>query len=82
LLDTINQCLESSLSNVAQQQTALQAQLAAYSATLTTEYNAMDAAVAALKETQTYLTAEFNPSQSTSSGSSSSSSLSSGTLGV
>jgi hypothetical protein len=40
----------------------------------------MDAAVAALKETQTYLTAEFNPSSSSSS-SSSTSSLSSGTTG-
>ncbi len=39
----------------------------------------MDAAVAALKETQTYLTAEFNPNQSSSS-SSSNSSLSSGNL--
>jgi len=41
----------------------------------------MDAAVAALKETQTYLTAEFNPNQSSSS-SSSTSSLSSGNLGT
>ena len=39
----------------------MNAELATYSATLTTQYNAMDAAVAALKETQTYLTAEFNP---------------------
>ncbi len=81
LLSTINQGLQSSLSNVSQQQTALQAQLAIYSATLTTQYNAMDAAVAALKETQTYLTAEFNPNQSSSS-SSSSSNLSSGSLGT
>ena len=55
LLSSINQGLQSSLSNVSQQQTALQAELATYSATLTSEYNAMDAAVAALKETQTYL---------------------------
>ena len=83
MLDTINQGLQTSLSNVAQQQTALTAQLATYSATLTTEYNAMDAAVAALKETQTYLTAEFNPGGTAASGSeSSSSSLSSGTLGT
>jgi flagellar hook-associated protein 2 len=83
LLDTINQGLESSLSSVARQQTELNAQLATYSATLTTEYNAMDAAVAQLKETQTYLNAEFNPTSSSSSSSSSSnSSLSSGTLGV
>ena len=82
LLTTVNQGLQSSLSNVSQQQTALQAELATYSATLTSEYNAMDAAVAALKETQTYLTAEFNPGQSSSSSSSSTSSLSSGNLGT
>ncbi len=77
LLSTINQGLQTGLTNVATQQTALNAELATYSATLTTQYNAMDAAVAALKETQTYLTAEFNPSSSSSS--SSTSSLSSGT---
>jgi flagellar hook-associated protein 2 len=82
LLSTINQGLQSSLSNVSQQQTALQAELAAYSATLTAQYNAMDAAVAALKETQTYLNAEFNPNQSSSSSSSATSSLSSGNLGT
>jgi flagellar hook-associated protein 2 len=83
LLSSINQGLQTSLSNVSQQQTALQAELATYSATLTAQYNAMDTAVAALKETQTYLTAEFNPDQSTSSSSSSStSSLGSGTLGT
>lgn len=81
LLATISQGLQSSLSHVSQQQTALQAELATYSATLTSQYNAMDAAVASLKETQTYLTAEFNPNQSSSS-SSSTSSLSSGTLGT
>ncbi len=78
---SINQGLQSSLSNVSQQQTALQAELATYSATLTSEYNAMDTAVASLKETQTYLTAEFNPNQSSSS-SSSTSSLGNGTLGT
>jgi flagellar hook-associated protein 2 len=82
LLATINQGLQSSLQNVATQQTALTAELATYSATLTTEYNAMDTAVAQLKETQTYLTAEFNPSSSSSSSSSATSSLSSGTLGT
>ena len=61
LLDTINQGLQTSLSNVSTQQTALAAQLAAYSARLTAEYNAMDTAVALLKQTQTYLNAEFNP---------------------
>jgi flagellar hook-associated protein 2 len=83
LLSSINQGLQTSLSNVSQQQTALQAELATYSATLTAQYNAMDTAVAALKETQTYLTAEFNPNQSSSSSSSStSSSLGGGTLGT
>jgi flagellar hook-associated protein 2 len=78
LLSTINQGLQTGLTNVATQQTALNAELAAYSATLTTQYNAMDAAVAALKETQTYLNAEFNPSSSSSS-QQATSNLSSGT---
>jgi flagellar hook-associated protein 2 len=83
LLSSINQGLQASLTNVSQQQSALQTELAAYSATLTQQYNAMDTAVASLKEMQTYLTAEFNPNQSTSSSSSSSSSsLGSGTLGT
>jgi flagellar hook-associated protein 2 len=80
LLSTITQGLQTSLSNVSQQQTELNAQLAAYSATLTAQYNAMDTAVALLKQTQTYLNAEFNPSANlSSSGQSSSSSLSAGT---
>ena len=84
LLSSVNQGLQTSLTQVSQQQTALQAELATYSATLTSEYNAMDTAVAALKETQTYLTAEFDPNASSSSGSSSSStsSLGSGNLGT
>jgi flagellar hook-associated protein 2 len=83
LLDTINQGLQTSLSGVSKQQTALNAQLSSYSATLTAEYNAMDQAVALLKQTQTYLNAEFNPSaNSMTSSSSSSTSLGSGTLGV
>ena len=77
LLPTINQGLQSSLSNVSIQQQELTQELANYSATLTAQYNAMDAAVASLKETQTYLNAEFNPTSSSSS-SSSTSSLSSG----
>ncbi|MDE1922836.1 MAG: flagellar filament capping protein FliD [Gammaproteobacteria bacterium] len=60
LLPTITQGLQTGLTNVAKQQVALTAQLATYSATLTAQYNAMDSAVAALKQTQTYLTAEFN----------------------
>jgi flagellar hook-associated protein 2 len=78
LLSIINQGLQTGLTNVATQQTALNAELATYSATLTTQYNAMDAAVAALKETQTYLNAEFNPSANQSS-SAATSSLSTGT---
>jgi flagellar hook-associated protein 2 len=78
ILSVVNSGLQSGLTNVATQQQALNAELATYSATLTTQYNAMDAAVASLKETQTYLTAEFDPTSSSSS-SSSTSSLSSGT---
>jgi len=78
LMATINSGLQTGLADNTAQQTALNAELATYSATLTTQYNAMDAAVAALKETQTYLTAQFNAG-STSSASSSTSSLSSGT---
>jgi flagellar hook-associated protein 2 len=83
LLDAINQGLQTSLSSVSKQQAALSAQLAAYSARLTAEYNAMDTAVALLKQTQTYLNAEFNPSANAGSGTSSSnSSLGSGNLGT
>jgi flagellar hook-associated protein 2 len=83
LLDTINKGLQTSLSNVADQQTALQAQLAAYSARLTAEYNAMDTAVAQLKQMQTFLNAEFNPQANAASGTSqSNTSLGSGNLGV
>ena len=83
LLDTINKGLQTSLSNVADQQDALQAQLAAYSARLTAEYNAMDTAVAQLKQMQTFLNAEFNPQANAASGTSqSNTSLGSGNLGV
>lgn len=81
VLSSINQGLQTGLKSVSAQQTELNAELATYSATLTAQYNAMDAAVAALKETQTYITAEFNPNSSSSS-SSSTSSLSSGNLGT
>jgi flagellar hook-associated protein 2 len=80
LLDSINQGLQSSLTDVANQQTALNKRLAVYSATLTAEYNAMDNAVALLKQTQTYLTAEFNSNSGSTSSSSTNSSLSSGNL--
>ena len=83
LLDTINQGLQTSLTNVSTQQTALAAQMAAYSARLTAEYNAMDTAVALLKQTQTYLNAEFNPTANAASGTSqTNTSLGSGTLGT
>jgi flagellar hook-associated protein 2 len=82
LLDNINQGLTTSLKSVSQQQAALKAQLATYSATLTAQYNAMDTAVAQLKVMQQYLTAEFNPNSSSSSSSSSNSSLGSGNLSV
>ncbi len=83
LLDTINQGLQTGLSNVSKQQTQLAAQLAAYSATLTAQYNAMDTAVALLKQTQTYLNAEFNPSANAASATSQSNTgLGSGNLGV
>jgi flagellar hook-associated protein 2 len=81
LLATINQGLQTSLTNVSTQQTALAAQMAAYSARLTAEYNAMDTAVALLRQTQTYLNAEFNPTANAASGTSqSNTSLGSGTL--
>jgi flagellar hook-associated protein 2 len=79
LLDSINKGLQSRLADVADQQTALNARLATYAATLSKEYNAMDAAVAMLKQTQTYLTAEFNPNAGSAS-SSANTSLSGGTL--
>jgi flagellar hook-associated protein 2 len=81
LLDTINQGLQSGLTDVAKQQTALKARMAVYSATLTQEYNAMDTAVALLKQTQTYLTAQFNAGSTSSNNSTSTSTgLGSGTL--
>jgi flagellar hook-associated protein 2 len=82
LLDNINQGLQSSLKRVSQQQDDLNAQLATYAATLTAQYNAMDTAVAQLKVTQQYLTAQFQANSSGSSGSSSNQSLGSGNLSV
>jgi flagellar hook-associated protein 2 len=81
LLDTINTSLQSSLSNIAKQQADLTARMAVYSATLTAEYNAMDTAVALLKQTQTYLSQAFNTnSGSNSTSTSASTGLGSGTL--
>jgi flagellar hook-associated protein 2 len=83
LIDTINKGLQTSLRTVSDQQNALTAQLAAYSARLTAEYNAMDTAVAKLKQTQTFLNAEFNPTANAGAGTSqSNTSLGSGNLGV
>jgi flagellar hook-associated protein 2 len=78
LLDTISNGLKSSLTNNAKQLAALNDRMKVYAATLTAEYNAMDTAVALLKQTQTYLTQQFNQG-STTGGTSSNSSLGSGT---
>jgi flagellar hook-associated protein 2 len=82
LLDTISSSLKSSLADNAKQLTDLTARMKVYSAGLTAEYNAMDAAVALLKQTQTYLTQTFNPgSNGSGSGSTSTSTgLGSGTV--
>jgi flagellar hook-associated protein 2 len=77
LLDAVNHGLQAGLSDVAAKQAALAARLKIYSATLTQEYNAMDTAVALLKQSQTFLTAEFNFG-STSSGTSTSTSSGTG----
>jgi len=81
LLDTISSSLNSSLADNAKRLTDLNARMKVYSAGLTAEYNAMDAAVALLKQTQTYLTQTFNAG-STGAGSSTSTStgLGSGTV--
>jgi flagellar hook-associated protein 2 len=78
LLDTISNGLKSSLADNAKQLAALNARMKVYAATLTAEYNAMDTAVALLKQTQTYLTQQFNQNSGSSS-TSSNSSLGSGT---
>ena len=82
LLDTVNKGLQSGLNDVSKQQAALKARLAIYSATLAEEYNAMDTAVALLKQTQTYLTQAFNTGTGSTAGGSTSQStgLGSGTL--
>lgn len=59
LLDAITSGLSSGLSEVGRKRTDLQARLETYSATLTRQFNAMDAAVAALRQTQTYITQAF-----------------------
>jgi len=78
LLDTISNGLKSSLTDNAKQLAALNDRMKVYAATLTAEYNAMDTAVALLKQTQTYLTQQFNQGSLLSS-TSSNSSLGSGT---
>jgi flagellar hook-associated protein 2 len=82
LLDTIGNGLQTSLNRNAAQMTALTARMSVYSATLTAEYNAMDTAVALLKQTQTFLTQEFSSGATGAVGSSTSSStgLGSGTV--
>ena len=59
LLDTINDGLNKGLSDVSDKRSALQLRLDTYSAMLTKQFNAMDSAVAALKQTQTYITQAF-----------------------
>jgi flagellar hook-associated protein 2 len=80
LLGTINQGLQTGLKENASQQTALNARLSTYSATITAQYNAMDRAVALLKQTQTFLTAQFNAGSSSSNGTSTNTGLGSGSL--
>jgi flagellar hook-associated protein 2 len=83
LLATVNQGLQTGLTSVANRQSALTAQLAAYSARLTAEFNAVDRAVAQLKQTQTFLNAEFNPTANAGAGTSqANTSLGQGNLGV
>ena len=71
LLDTISKGLNSGLADVSSKQRALQLRLATYSATLTKQFNAMDAAVASLKQTQNFLTQAFNSINGTKSSSTS-----------
>ena len=71
-LDTINQGLNKGLSDVNDKKAALQLRLATYSDMLTKQFNAMDAAVAALKSTQNFITQAFNSINGTKTGSSSS----------
>jgi len=82
LLDTISNSLQTSLTNIAKQQADLTARMVVYSATLTAEYNAMDTAVALLKQTQTYLSQAFNTNSgsSTTTSTSTNTGLGSGTL--
>jgi flagellar hook-associated protein 2 len=80
LLDTISNGLKTSLTNNSKELAALTARMTVYSATLTAEYNAMDTAVALLKQTQTYLTQQFNAGSTSSSSTSSSTGLGSGTV--
>ncbi len=71
LLDTISKGLRSGLADVSVKQRALELRLATYSATLTKQFNAMDAAVAALKQTQNFLNQAFNSINGTKNSSSS-----------
>ena len=81
LLDGISNSLKARLNDNTKQQAALTARMSVYAATLTQQYNAMDTAVALLKQTQTYLTQAFNQGSGSNFGSTSSnSSLGSGTL--
>src|SRR5258708_6047889 len=65
LLDSIHKGLQPSLTHGTNHRTASNPRLRPHSATLTKEYNAMDAAVALPKHTQTYPTPHFNPNPPT-----------------
>ncbi len=58
-IDTVNQGLNKGLRDVNAKKIALQLRLDTYSATLTKQFNAMDAAVSALKSTQSFITQAF-----------------------
>jgi flagellar hook-associated protein 2 len=78
LLDSINAGLQTGLTSNAKALADLTARMAVYRDTLTARFNAMDTAVALLKQTQTYLTQAFNTG--TSSTGTTSTGLGSGTL--
>ena len=71
-LDTVSQGLTKGLADVNDKKTALQLRLDTYSAMLTKQFNAMDSAVAALKQTQNFITQAFNSINGTKTSSSSS----------
>ncbi len=72
VLDGVTRDLQSGLSQVSAQQQALNLRLATYSATLSKQFNAMDRAIASLKQSQSFITQAFkalDTAQNNSSGS-------------